>query len=59
MICSRYTLNPAELDQPMNLRKAEIPGFCLKPRHEKLLDDTESLLYCDPELDRQFAIPLS
>jgi hypothetical protein len=28
-------------------------------RREKLLDDTEVLLYCDPEFDRQFAISLS
>ena len=43
---------------------AELPGcedpdFGLKSRHEKLLDDSEVLLYYDHQFDRQFAIPLS
>ena len=29
------------------------------PRHEKLLDDPQALLYCDHEFDRQFVISLS
>jgi hypothetical protein len=33
--------------------------FLSKTRHEKLLDDTEVLLYCDPEFDRQLVISLS
>jgi len=30
-----------------------------KSRHEKLLDDTEVLLYCDHQFDRQFVLSLS
>jgi hypothetical protein len=33
--------------------------FVSNPRTRKLLDDTEALLYCDPEFDRQVAITLS
>ena len=30
--------------------------FVSNPRTRKLLDDTEALLYCDPEFDRQIAL---
>jgi hypothetical protein len=33
--------------------------FVSNPDHEKLLDDTEALLYCDHEFDHQFALSLS
>jgi len=37
----------------------EISIFVSKSRHEKLLDDTEVLLYCDHQFDRHFVISLS
>jgi hypothetical protein len=40
-------------------RGVEDPDFDLKSQHEKLLDDTEVLLYCDRQFDRQFLISLS
>jgi hypothetical protein len=36
-----------------------ISRFRLKSRHDKLLDETEALLYCDYQFDRQFVISLS
>jgi hypothetical protein len=46
-------------DRPLNPRGCEDLDFGLKSRHEKLLDDTEALLYCNHEFDRQFVISLS
>jgi hypothetical protein len=39
--------------------KRILPVFALNPWHEKLLDAIKPLLYCDPEFDRQIALPLS
>jgi hypothetical protein len=36
-----------------------VPSLYLSRRHEKLLDDAQALLYCDPEFDRQIASSLS
>jgi hypothetical protein len=50
----------SELYRPFSVRKEPpLPPVCLKTGHEKPLDDTEALLYCDPEFDRQFGISLS
>ena len=37
----------------------EVPDLDPKSRREKLLDDTEALLHCEPEFDRQIALSLS
>jgi hypothetical protein len=39
--------------------RRKFPIFVSNSRHEKLLDDTEALLYCDPEFHRQLVISLS
>src|ERR1700736_381095 len=45
---------------PFGVRKEPpLPPVSLESRQEKLLDDTEPLLYCDPEFDRQFVFSLS
>jgi hypothetical protein len=46
-------------------RRSGSPAGCetlilvFEPWHEKLLDDTEVLLYCDHQFDRQFVLSLS
>jgi hypothetical protein len=48
----------ADPDRPLT-NEVRDPDFRPKSTRRKLLDDTESLLYCDPEFDRQIGIGLS
>jgi len=45
--------------QPLQLLEAWATEVSLKSHLEKLLEEAEALLYCDPEFDRLFAIALS
>jgi len=51
----RIGLVEAPIDRE-KVRKRIFPGMYFKSHPEKLLDDTEALLYCDPEFDRQSAL---
>jgi hypothetical protein len=46
-------------DRPLNPGGSDDPDFGLNSQHEKLLDDTEAILYCDHQFDRQLALSLS
>jgi len=39
--------------------RSPVVCVCPKSQHEKLLDDPEALLYCDPEFDLHFDLSLS
>ena len=54
----RYGLRAGGQTDWLESKKNTVSRACLKSRREKLLDDTQALLYFDPEFDRQFDISL-
>jgi hypothetical protein len=56
---SRSHLSPAEEKECWARKRPGPPVFVSNPGTRKLLDDTEALLYCDHQFDRQIVISLS